>query len=118
MSAFRRLFVCLLICIAVYKPAVSHPGSCEDHTDQCRFWANTGRCQWDNTLKLNCPVSCNSCIDPTCYDRDRRCTFWSQQGYCVRNPTTYLSLCPHSCDSCLIIVSQRTQQFFPWLFRN
>ncbi|XP_042867033.1 putative tyrosinase-like protein tyr-3 [Penaeus japonicus] len=120
MLNFRKyLLVFLLLWITFYKPAVSHRGSCEDHTSHCRFWAYAGRCQWDETMKENCPVSCNVCIDRNCFDRDSNCATWSQQGYCLTDPIKYLGLCPHSCDSCIIPLSPATQQYFyPWLYWN
>ncbi|KAK3882486.1 hypothetical protein Pcinc_013129 [Petrolisthes cinctipes] len=81
----------------------AHLGSCEDHTPQCPRYAEAGYCNTRRQfMLLNCPVSCDACLDPNCYDRSHRCSSLAAQGNCLTQPNYMLHVCPHSCDNCRI----------------
>ncbi|XP_050723555.1 CLIP domain-containing serine protease B4-like [Eriocheir sinensis] len=100
-----RLLILLLFLSSCLASVHAHFGSCEDHTRNCRGYAERGDCENPRTRQFmlqNCPESCNSCVDPNCYDRSRRCSGNAQQGLCETQKSFMLQQCPHSCDACRI----------------
>ncbi|XP_066944010.1 coagulation factor IX-like [Macrobrachium rosenbergii] len=96
----RSLGILIVVALAVESSA--HIGSCEDHSFECFKWRGWGLC--DSNLRfmaLNCPVTCNVCLDPGCFDRSQECAEWVQLGLCGRNRQVQRT-CPHSCDLCQI----------------
>ncbi|XP_045586129.1 venom peptide isomerase heavy chain isoform X2 [Procambarus clarkii] len=91
----------MLLVLFCFTPAYAHFGSCEDHSPQCPGWAAVGRCQTHPQFMLpNCPVSCDSCVDPECFDKSPYCSFGVRLGLCRTNRRHMLNVCRHSCDAC------------------
>jgi len=77
------------------------PGTCEDHSEECKWAANNGDCEAYSSMLWNCPVSCKACgPDRVCRNWDILCDTWAGMGECEANPTGMDRACPKACKKC------------------
>jgi len=114
------LFNCAVSCRSCWRLDYKL-NECRDGASDCHTRAAAGRCNRNDALLLECPVSCGSChmighsrvvgepelvpIDRyhkpvMCADSSEKCSGWARRGECDNNPTWMLYNCPKACRSC------------------